>query len=666
MPASAPVLPRDGDLRLADALRFLAVDAVEAAKSGHPGMPLGMADVVTALFAHVLKFDAGHPTWADRDRFVLSGGHGSALLYALLHLTGHAGMPLEALKSFRRLGSVAAGHPEIDPEIGIETTTGPLGQGFATAVGMALAERLLAARFGDDLVDHRTWVTCGDGDLMEGVSHEAASLAGHLRLSKLTLIWDDNRITIDGATDVAVSDDVPARFRAYGWNVVSADGHDPSSIAVALAAALRSDRPTLIAARTTIGFGAPGKAGTSAVHGAPLGAETLVATRAAFGWTHGPFEVPADLRAAWAAIGRRGGAVREAWEARLAARPAAARDAFLSALAGDLPGLDALVRDIKAEAVTSRPKLATRVASGRVLDRLAPVFPDIVGGSADLTPSNNTRFAGAVDVRPGAFSGRYVHWGVREAGMAAAMNGLAAHGGVIPYGGTFLCFADYARPALRLAALQKLRTIFVGTHDSIGLGEDGPTHQPVEHLAALRAIPGLLVLRPCDLVETAECWQIALESRSAPSVLALSRQELPTLRDNGLATNLCRDGAYVLREAAVGPRRVTLVASGSEVAIAAEARDLLEADGVGAALVSMPCAELFLARPAAERARVLGEGVLRVGVEAAVGFGWGDVLGEHGLFVGLPGFGASGRGDDLYRHFGITPEAIVTAVRARL
>ena len=658
--------PRTGELLLADALRFLAIDAVEAAKSGHPGMPMGMADVATVLFGRFLTFDASHPTWPDRDRFVLSGGHGSMLLYGLLHLTGHAGMPLDALKHFRQLGSIAAGHPEIDPEIGIETTTGPLGQGVATAVGMALAERMLAARFGDDLVDHRTWVTCGDGDLMEGVTHEAASIAGHLRLARLTVLWDDNHITIDGAVAVSQSEDVRARFRAYGWTVVEADGHDPASIAGALDAALLSDRPTLVAARTTIGFGAPGKAGTSAVHGSPLGAETAAATRVALGWPHPPFEIPQAIRDRWAMIGLRGVKERIAWEKRLAARPQADRDAFALAMAGDLAGLDLLIAEIKREAVAALPKLATRVASGRVLDRLAAAYPNLVGGSADLTPSNNTRFAGAVDVAPGAFAGRYVHWGVREAGMMAALNGLAVHGGVVPYGGTFLCFADYARPAIRLAALMRQRVILVGTHDSIGLGEDGPTHQPVEHLASLRAIPNLLVLRPCDLVETAECWQIALETRTTPSVFALSRQEMPTLRRTDVAANLSAGGAYVLEEAEVGPRRVTLVATGSEVAIAATARARLEAEGIGTALVSMPCADLFLARPADERAEILGEGVLRIGIEAAVGFGWGDILGERGVFIGMPGFGASGRADDLYRHFAITPERIVETVRSRL
>jgi transketolase len=652
--------------RMADALRFLAIDAVERAASGHPGMPMGMADVATVLFSRHLRFDAADPTWPDRDRFVLSGGHGSMLLYALLHLTGYAGMPLEALKTFRALGSPAAGHPEYDVAHGIEMTTGPLGQGFATAVGMALAERMAAARFGADLVDHRTWVFCGDGDLMEGLSHEAASLAGHLRLAKLTVIWDDNRISIDGATTIATSDDVAARFAAYGWTVTPVDGHDPAALDAAFAAAARADRPTLIAARTTIGFGAPKKAGTAAAHGAPLGAEEVAATRAALGWTHPPFEVPDDVRAAWAAVGRRGDVARRAWRDRLAAATPERRDAFAAALAGDLAGLEAAIADLVAELVATRPKIATRAASGKVLDRLAPRFPDLVGGSADLTPSNNTRFAGAVDVAPGAFAGRYIHYGVREGAMAAVMNGLALHGLHVPYGGTFLCFADYARPGIRLAALMGIRVVHVATHDSIGLGEDGPTHQPVEHLASLRAMPNLNVFRPADAVETAECWGLALAAKTTPSVMALSRHALPTLRETTAGGNRSAGGAYLLREAAVGPRRVTLVATGSEVVIAAEARDRLEAAGIGTALVSMPCRELFEARPAAERAAVLGADTLKVGVEAACRFGWGDLIGPDGIFVGMPGFGASGPAEDLYLRFGITAEAIVAAVTARL
>ncbi|NLH80138.1 MAG: transketolase [Phyllobacteriaceae bacterium] len=651
---------------MADTLRFLAIDAVEAANSGHPGMPMGMADVATVLFGRFLRFDASAPTWPDRDRFVLSGGHGSMLLYGLTHLTGHAGMPLEALKRFRKLGSPAAGHPEHAPELGIETTTGPLGQGLATAVGLALAERLAAERFGADLVDHRTWVFCGDGDLMEGLSHEAASFAGHLGLAKLTVVWDDNRISIDGPTSITVGDDVPGRFRALGWNVIAVDGHDPEALAATFATVGTSTRPTLIAARTAIGWGAPNKAGTSAAHGAPLGPQEVAATRAALGWTHPPFEVPDEIRAAWLAVGRRGEDARRAWEARLAATEPRRREAFERAQAGDLPELDETIDRFVSEMLETRPTLATRAASGKVLDRLAAALPELIGGSADLTPSNNTRFAGAVDVAPGAFAGRYVHYGVRENAMASIMNGLALHGGFVPYGGTFLCFLDYARPGIRLAALMGTRVVFVATHDSIGLGEDGPTHQPVEHLASLRAMPNLLVMRPADAVETAECWRIALASRDRPAVLALSRQALPTLRRADMGRHLSNLGAYVLEEAEAGPRRVTIVATGSEVAIARVARAALESKGIGTALVSMPCRELFVTRPASERAVVLGEGTLKVGVEAAVRFGWDEIIGADGLFVGMPGFGASGPAEDLYAHFGITAEAIVVAVERHL
>ncbi|WP_316980281.1 transketolase [Shumkonia mesophila] len=651
---------------MANALRFLAMDAVEKAQSGHPGMPMGMANVATVLFGRFLKFDPTCPTWPDRDRFVLSGGHGSMLLYALLHLTGYRRMPMEAIRAFRQLGSIAAGHPEVDPQVGIETTTGPLGQGFATAVGMALAERLLNARFGYALVDHRTWVMCGDGDLMEGISHEAASLAGHLRLERLTVLYDDNGISIDGPTALSFSEDVLARFQSYGWNVAWVDGHDHAALAEAMQASLTAEAPTLVACGTTIGFGAPNKAGKSAAHGAPLGADEIAATREALGWPYPPFEIPSEIRQAWAAAGRRGAARREAWQASHDACPEECRVAFDRRISGALDGLGALIQEIKSEATAARPAFATRSASGKVLDRLAPVLEALVGGSADLTPSNNTRFTGAVDIAPGNFAGRYVRYGVRENAMASIMNGLALHGGFIPYGGTFLCFADYARPGLRLAALMRQRVIHVMTHDSIGLGEDGPTHQPVEHLASLRAIPGLLVLRPADLVETAECWEIALKTKDAPSVLSLSRQALPTIRSEGTTENRCARGGYVLAEAGAGPRRVTLIASGSEVVIALDAREALERKGIGTAVISMPCMGLFGRQPDDYRRAVLQTGTLLVGIEAAVRFGWGDLIGEDGVFIGMSGFGASGPGEDLYRHFGITAEAIVGAVRERL
>ena len=647
---------------MANALRALAMDAVERANCGHPGMPMGMADVATVLFRDFVKFDAKHPHWPDRDRFVLSGGHGSMLLYALAHLSGYEPMTLDAIKNFRQLGSIAAGHPERDPGGGIETTTGPLGQGLAMAVGFALGERVLNARFGDDLVDHRTWVFCGDGDLMEGISHEAASLAGHLGLSKLVVLYDDNQISIDGPTGLSFSDDVPARFAAYGWETMRVDGHDQAAIADAIGRAVAAGRPTLIAARTVIGYGAPTKAGTSAAHGAPLGAEEVAGARQALGWSYPPFEIPDAIRAAWAAVGVRGSAVRAEWEARRDASPKAAE--FGAALDGALPDLDAAIRELKREAGESRPALSTRVASGRVLGRLQALSANLLGGSADLTPSNNTRTEGATDIAPGSFGGSYVRYGVREFGMAAAMNGLALHGGLIPFGGTFLCFADYSRPAIRLSALMRQRVVYVMTHDSIGLGEDGPTHQPVEHLASLRCMPGLYVFRPADLVETAECWQLALQA-DGPSVLALSRQTVPALRGPG-SENLSARGGYVLEEAEAGERQVTLVATGTEVSIAVEARNALEHKGIGCAVVSLPCMSRFEAETDAYRRQVLRPGTVRVGIEAAVRFGWDRVIGEDGIFIGMTGFGASGPGPELYRHFGITADAVVAAVMIRL
>ncbi|MBX9700020.1 MAG: transketolase [Acetobacteraceae bacterium] len=650
---------------MADAIRALAIDAVEAAKSGHPGMPMGMADAATVLFTKFLKYDAADPRWPDRDRFVLSAGHGSMLLYALLHLTGHAGMGTEELRRFRQLHSPAAGHPEFGEHPAIETTTGPLGQGIATAVGMAIAERHLAARFGKSLVDHRTWVIASDGDLQEGISHEAASLAGHLGLEKLTVLWDDNHISIDGDTALSFSEDVLRRFAAYGWATKRVDGHDHDAVAAALAAAARSRKPSIIACRTIIGFGAPKKAGTAASHGSPLGPEESAAAKSALGWNHPPFEIPEGLRERWEAAGRRSAGTRRTWLKRLAKHPQAAE--FERAMAGRLPeawheGLAAL----RAQAVADKPKVATRVASQRALEALVPAVPEMVGGSADLTGSNNTNVKGIPAVAPGNFAGRFMHWGVREHGMAAAMNGMALHGGVIPYSGTFLVFADYLRPALRLAALMRQRVIHVLTHDSIGLGEDGPTHQPIEHLASLRAMPNLFVFRPADLVETAECWELAVKRADGPSVLALTRQNLPTLRGDA-GENRCARGGYVLAEAEAGPRRATLIATGSEVSLAMAARAALEAEGIGTAVASLPCWELFAAQDPGWHAEVLGApGVLRVGIEAASGFGWERWLGPEGVFVGMQGFGASAPAEELFRHFGITAEAVVGVVRKRL
>ena len=648
--------------RMADAIRALAMDAVEAAKSGHPGMPMGMADAATVLFTRFLKYDAADPRWPDRDRFVLSAGHGSMLLYSLLHLTGQDGMGIEELKRFRQLHSPAAGHPEHGEHPGIETTTGPLGQGIATAVGMALAERMLAARFGKSLVDHRTWVIASDGDLQEGISHEAASLAGHLKLDRLCVLWDDNSISIDGDTALSFTDDTLKRFSAYGWAVRRVDGHDHEQVAAALSWAMRNRKPTLIACRTIIGFSAPNKAGTASSHGAPLGAAEAQAAKSALGWNHPPFEVPEGVKAQWEEAGRRGGGTRRSWLKRLAKHPQ--KDEFERAVAGRLPeGWHEPLAALRARQAEEKPKLATRVASQKALEALVPAIGEMVGGSADLTGSNNTNVKGIPSIFPGNFAGRYIHYGVREHGMAAAMNGMALHGGIIPYSGTFLVFADYMRPAIRLAALMRQRVIHVLTHDSIGLGEDGPTHQPVEHLASLRAMPNLHVFRPADALETAECWELAVKRTDGPSILALSRQNLPAVRAEA-GENRSARGGYVLAEAS-GERRATLIATGSEVHLALAAREALEAEGVPAAVVSLPCWELFALQDEGYRAGVLGS-ALRVGIEAAGPMGWERWLGADGIFIGMQGFGASAPAEDLYRHFGITAEAAVAAVKKRL
>jgi len=666
--AAPPPLPpaRDQKLRhMADALRALAMDAVEQAKSGHPGMPMGMADIATVLFTEFLRFDPLVPDWPDRDRFMLSNGHGSMLLYGLLHLTGYPDMTLDELKHFRQLGSRTAGHPERGHASGIETTTGPLGQGLANAVGMAIAERLLAAEFGEKIVDHRTYVFAGDGCLMEGISHEAASLAGHLGLGKLIVLYDDNAISIDGPTELAFCDDPLLRFRAYGWAAERIDGHDHQAVADALRRAQQSDRPSLIACRTTIACGAPTKAGTAAAHGAPLGAIEIAGARERLGWSYPPFVIPEDVRAEWRAAGGRGEAVRRAWETQLQSLPTGRRDEFLRRQRGELPsGLNTAIAKLCNDFQQGNAKLATRQASGTVLDTLTKLVPELVGGSADLTPSNNTKAKDQKDVRRGDFSGRYLRYGVREHAMAAAMNGIAVHRGLIPYGGTFLTFSDYARPAIRLSAFMGTGVVYVMTHDSIGLGEDGPTHQPVEHLAALRAMPGLYVYRPADAVETAECWALALRHRDAPSLLALSRQALPLLRSEAGSENRSARGAYVLAEAA-GPRRATLLATGSEVSIAMAAREMLARDSIAAAVVSMPCWELFEQAPQEYRDRVLGSAP-RVAVEAAVQFGWKRWLGPQGAFIGMTGFGASAPGEALFPHFGITPERVAEAARSLL
>ncbi|MDY0873252.1 transketolase [Dongia rigui] len=648
---------------LANAIRALSMDAVEAANSGHPGMPMGMADVATVLFQRHLKFNAANPCWPDRDRFILSAGHGSMLMYSLLHLTGVPGVTLDELKRFRQWGSKTPGHPEFGHTPGVETTTGPLGQGIANSVGFALAERMLNARFGDDLVDHYTYVIAGDGCLMEGISHEAISLAGHLKLNKLIVLFDDNGISIDGSVSLSCSDDQLKRFEASGWSTARVDGHDPEAVSAAIAAAKKSSKPSLIACKTVIGFGAPKKAGTSATHGSPLGKEEVAGAREKLGWSHAPFEIPADIKSAWAGIGSRGAADMNAWSKRLDANSQKAE--FERVMKGDLPANFAeVLGDLKSSIAKDAPKLATRQSSQLVLDTLVPAIPELIGGSADLTGSNNTKAKATKPVTAENYGGNYIYYGIREHGMAAAMNGMALHGGVIPFGGTFLVFTDYCRPAIRLSALMNQRVIYVMTHDSIGLGEDGPTHQPVEQLAALRAIPNLLVFRPCDTMETAECWALALTTKDRPSVLALTRQALPHLRADAANANHCARGAYVIRPTQK-ERKVTLMATGSEVAIAVEAQKILEEKGIGTAVVSMPSWELFEQQSAAYKKEVLGTG-LKVAVEAAIGFGWERYIGTDGIFIGMKGFGASAPINDLYTNFGITPAAIVDAVTAKL
>ena len=654
---------------MANAIRFLAADAVQKANSGHPGMPMGMADVATVLFKDFMKFDPTAPNWADRDRFVLSAGHGSMLLYAVLHLTGYPDMTKAQLENFRQLGSITAGHPEYGHATGIETTTGPLGQGIATSVGMALAERMMAARFGDNLVDHYTYVIAGDGCLMEGISHEAVSMAGHLGLGRLIVLFDDNSISIDGSTDLSVSDDQPARFKASGWHVQSIDGHDPEAIAKAIKAAQRQKgKPSLICCKTTIGFGAPTKAGTSATHGAPLGPDEIAGARKALNWPHAPFEIPASVKEAWEQSGKRGKAARTAWEKKLAKADAGLRDEFVRVSTGKLhDGFKAAVNAHKKLMSETAPKLATRVASQKAIEAIFPVMPEMAGGSVDLTGSNNTKVAGQNPVSRDDFSGAYIYYGVREHGMAAAMNGISLHGGFRPYGGTFMVFTDYCRPSIRLSALMQQPVVYVMTHDSIGLGEDGPTHQPVEHLASLRAMPNVMVMRPCDVVETMECWALALESTDAPSVLALTRQGLPTIRTLHTEENLSGRGAYVMFEAEGGPRAATILATGSEVELAVAARAELQAAGIPTAVVSMPCQELFDRQDAAYKASVLGApGSLRVSVEAGITWGWERYLGDNGVAIGMTGFGASAPADQLYKHFGITSDAVVEAVKARV
>ena len=652
--------------RMANAIRFLSMDAVEKANSGHPGLPMGAADIATVLFTRFMKHDPQNPKWPDRDRFILSAGHGSMLLYSLLYLLGYEDITIDEIKNFRQLGARTAGHPEYGHAAGIETTTGPLGQGIANGVGMAMAERLLRSRFGEDLVNHYTYVLAGDGCLMEGISQEAISLAGHLKLNKLIVLFDDNNISIDGPVSLADSTDQCARFAASGWNTMRADGHDPEAIAAAIEAARNSDRPTLIAFRTTIGFGAPNKAGTNKVHGSPLGAEEIKAARQALGWTAEPFEVPSDILDEWRLAGLRSAKERTAWEKRLAAADAETRAEFERRMRGDLPeAFDSAIVDYKRKLAENPPAVATRNASEMALEVINDIVPEMVGGSADLTGSNNTKTSQTKPVTPDDFSGRYIHYGIREHAMAAAMNGMALHGGIIPYGGTFLCFSDYARPSMRLASLMGIRSIFVMTHDSIGLGEDGPTHQPVEHVAALRAMPNMRVFRPADAVETAECWQLALERRDGPTVLALSRQNLTPVRTAPSAANLCAEGGYEL-VAANGAAQVAIFASGSEVEIAVAAQKQLAGRGIAARVVSVPSLELLLAQPEARRKAIIGDAPVKIAVEAQVRFGWDAVIGPDGGFIGMHEFGHSAPAKELFKYFGITAEAVVEAATARL
>ncbi len=642
---------------LANAIRALSMDAVQAANCGHPGMPMGMADVATVLYTKYLKFDAQSPKWADRDRFVLSAGHGSMLVYALLHLTGYARPMIDDIRNFRQLHSPCAGHPENFELDGVECTTGPLGQGLAMAVGMAIAERHLNATFGDALVDHKTWVVAGDGCLMEGINHEAIGLAGHLGLGRLIVLWDDNRITIDGAVDLSSSEDIEARYLATGWHVERCDGHDVDDIARAIDAAIADNRPSLIACRTIIGKGAPNKQGTSATHGAALGNDEVAAARVELGWTAAPFDIPDDIAEAWRAAGRRSQAVRADWEARLSVHKDAAE--FTRRMNGALS--DVSMMQPYLEGLTSNTaKIATRKSSEMALDILTAALPEMVGGSADLTGSNNTKTKSTKSLSKNDYSGRYVNYGIREFGMAAAMNGMALHGGIIPYGGTFLVFSDYCRAAIRLSAIQQARVIYVMTHDSIGLGEDGPTHQPVEQIMSLRMMPNLYVFRPADAVETAECWTLAVKQADAPSLLALSRQNLPTLRRD-VSDNMCAKGAYRL-VAAKSPRRVVLLATGSEVEIAVGVADRLEAQGLGCDVVSMPCWRLFDAQEQAYRDGIIPQGALIVSIEAGVRMGWERYTGRDGLNFGIDSFGASAPIDALYDHFGLTVAKIAPQI----
>lgn len=668
---------------MATAIRVLSMDAVEKANSGHPGMPMGMADVATVLFSKFLKFDPSNPTWADRDRFILSAGHGSMLLYSLLHLTGYEKMTLKELENFRQLHSLTPGHPEVMPDAGIETTTGPLGQGISNAVGFALAERILNARFGDEFVDHKTYVIASDGDLMEGISHEACSLAGHLELNKLIVLYDDNGITIDGETSLAFTEDVTQRFESYGWQVDQVDGHDLNAIERALSEAQDADKPVLIRCKTTIGYGSPNKSGKSSSHGSPLGEEDIQGARESYGWSYEPFVIPDEIRSHWLSASQRGKQAFEDWNAHLQSCETATRKKFEAALNGEITeALEKEIQSLKKIFAEDQPKIATRAASGQVLEKLLPELTSLIGGSADLTGSNNTDAKNIKIIDKDNYDGQYIHYGVREHGMAAIMNGMALHGGVIPYGGTFLIFSDYCKPSIRLAALMKVQSIFVLTHDSIGLGEDGPTHQPIEHLAGLRAIPNLQVIRPCDPIETAEAWELALKKTDGPTAIILSRQKLPSIRHELPAetTNLSEKGAYVVSdtskkedskalfddEANNHEPAAVLLASGSELHIALDASKTLEESGIPTRVISVPSLDLFMQQDSVYQKSILDSediDTVYVGVEAAARLGWDALIGRDGVFVGMESFGDSAPADDLYKYFGITADGIVKKVR---
>ena len=655
----------DKQNQMANAIRFLSIDAIEKANSGHPGLPMGAADIATVLYTKFLAHDPKKPNWPNRDRFVLSAGHGSMLLYSAMYLSGYEDVTIDEIKNFRQLGAKTAGHPEYRHINGVETTTGPLGQGIANAVGMALGERIMNARWGD-LVDHYTYALVGDGCLMEGISQEAIAFAGHMKLNKLIVFWDNNHISIDGAIAISDNTDQCARFEACQWNIIKVDGHDQDAIAKAIEKAKTSDKPTLISCRTTIGFGSPHKAGTNKAHGSPLGKEEVAETRKALGWESEPFVVPAEILDNWRLAGLNAAKKRQEWDKKFEALDPQKRAEFERLMRGDLPGnFDSVINDYKKKLAADQPKVATRVASQMALEVINGAVNETIGGSADLTGSNNTRTSQTNDITPDDFSGRYIHYGIREHAMGAIMNGLSLYGGIIPYSGTFLCFSDYARPAMRLSSLMGIRVIYVMTHDSIGLGEDGPTHQPVEHLASLRAIPNHLVFRPADVVETAECWQLALKSKTTPSTLALTRQGLPTLRKNYEEDNLCALGAYELMTAS-DEAKVTIFASGSEVEIAVKARETLENKGIPTRVVSVPCFELFERQVESYRTALIGTAPVKIAIEAAIRQGWDRFIGSDGLFIGMHGFGASGPIGALYQHFGITPEAVVAAAEAKL